>query len=317
MSANRRPLWIVLALSLGLMVAFTSTALAGHTVRDAVYVKGDDVSVTVGSEPYAVTVGNDVAFFVNISDRGTKAAHGLTLTDTIPAGTSLVAVVPDQGTCVVSTNTIVCSLGDLPSGGRTTVRVITTTPSTQQILGDKATVAVSSPNDPNKSNNKTTGYTQTQTPYPDEVDGYVPPAGGVVSLPHHTSVAHPTSAAVKGSHTTDGFPVEMYVYDNDYYGYCQISQHCFGQIVEIDGLEGLTTAHPATVTLRYDPSEIPGSHTVTHTRLFDHGEVVPHCFGSAGKSAAPNPCVVSRSVLANGDWKIVVRTAEQYAVFQL
>ena len=57
MPANRRPLWIVLALALGLTVAFTSTALAGHSVRDAVYVKGDDVSVTVNSEPYAATVG--------------------------------------------------------------------------------------------------------------------------------------------------------------------------------------------------------------------------------------------------------------------
>src|SRR5689334_12165239 len=100
MTANRRPLWIVLALALGLTVAFTSTALAGRSVRDAVYVKGADLSVTVSSEPYASTVGNDVAFFVQVSDRGTKAAHGVSLTDTIPAGTSLVAVVPQQGSCV-------------------------------------------------------------------------------------------------------------------------------------------------------------------------------------------------------------------------
>lgn len=318
MFANRRPLWIAAALALGVTVAFSSTALAGRSVRNVVYVHGADLSVSVSSEPYGATVGNDTAFYVSVSDRGTKAAHGVTVTNTLPAGASLVAVVPDQGTCVTSLNTILCSLGDLPSGGRTVVRVITTTPSQPQILGDDVRVNLTSPNDPNKSNNHTTGYTQTEPRFPDEADGYVPPAGGSVGLSHHTTVAHPTSATLRGPRTTNGFPVELYVDDEDgYYGYCPSGVKCFGQIVEIYGLEGVTTSHPATVTLRYDPSEIPGSHTVSRSRLFDRGAVVPHCFGSAGKSAAPDPCVVSRSVLSNGDWKIVVRTTADYSVFQL
>jgi uncharacterized repeat protein (TIGR01451 family) len=315
MNTRRRPLWIGLALALGTTVAFTSNAFAGHSVRDAVYPNGADVAVTVGSEN--ATVGHDVVFYVTVSDRGSKAAQGVTMTDTIPAGTSLVAAVPQQGACAEVLNTVSCALGDLPSGGRTLVRVITTTPSTPQILGDSASAKAASPRDPNRSNNHTTGYTQTQPKFPEGVAGYIPPAGGTIGLAQRTSKVHPTSATVRGPRTTTGFQVYLDVYDPEYSDGCPDGATCFGQVVELNGLSGLTTAHPATITLRYDPSEIPGHKSITHTRVYDNYAIVPGCFPTAGKTASPDPCVVSRTVLASGDWQIVVRITQDYGEFRL
>src|ERR1700749_3423255 len=115
MNITRRPLWIGLALAVGATIAFTSNAVAGRSVRDAVYPNGADLAVTV--QGGSATAGYDVAFSVTVSDHGSKAANGLTLKDTIPAGTSIVAVVPQQGACAEVLGTISCALGDLPSGG--------------------------------------------------------------------------------------------------------------------------------------------------------------------------------------------------------
>lgn len=315
MGIKRRPIWIGLAMALGITVAFSSTAFAGHSVRDVVYPHTADVSVNVGAEES--TVGNDVVFYVSAFNRGPRAAQGVTLTNTIPAGTSLVAAVPEQGACVSSFGTILCTLGDLPSGARAIVRVITTTPATPQLLGDSARVTAASPRDPNKSNNHITGYAQTQPVFRDDVAGYVPPAGGTIGLPHRTTRAYPTSATVRGPRTTNGFQVYLDVYDSQYQDGCPDGATCFGQVVEVEGPSGLSTTHPATITLRYDPSQIPGNRSITHTRVYDNYAIVPRCFASAGSAAAPNPCVASRSVLANGDWKIVVRVTQDYHVFRL
>ena len=313
--AGKRPFWIGMAVALGATVAFSSTAFAGHSVRDTVYAPGADIAVSIGAD--GAIAGNDVAFYVTVSDRSPRAARGVTLTDTIPTGTSLVAAVPEQGSCSASVTTVTCSLGDLPGQGRTLVRVITTTSPTPQILADSAHVTLDSPNDPNKTDNRASGYAQTDPVSRTQTYGYVPPSGGVIGFPHRTSALYPTSLSVRGPRTATGFEVFAYVYDSDYRDGCPDGFTCFGQVADVEGLSGLTPAHPATITLRFDPSEIPGHRLVTHARVFDAYSIVPRCFPSAGSGAAPNPCVASRSVLPNGDWQIVVRTAQRYALIRL
>jgi hypothetical protein len=64
------------------------------------------------------------------------------------------------------------------------------------------------------------------------------------------------------------------------------------------------------VTVRFDPSEIPHGKSISTTRLFNYGAIVPKCFASSNGAAKPDPCVESRTLLTNGTWQIVVRSTD-------
>ncbi|HUZ84972.1 MAG TPA: hypothetical protein VMU66_09775, partial [Gaiellales bacterium] len=73
-----------------------------------------------------VTVGSNLAFAVTVSDTGASGQTGVWLTDTPPAGTTLVSSVPSQGTCAGSAP-VSCSLGSIAAGGTATVTVTVST----------------------------------------------------------------------------------------------------------------------------------------------------------------------------------------------
>jgi uncharacterized repeat protein (TIGR01451 family) len=109
-----------------------------------------DLALSLGADPDPVEVGQVLTYFVDIANFGPSDAIGVTLSDVLPAGVSLVSVQPGQGSCV-GTTTLTCSLGTIAAGGDVSVE-IQVIPNSPGSLTDTASVT-SGVHDPDTSNN--------------------------------------------------------------------------------------------------------------------------------------------------------------------
>jgi large repetitive protein len=85
-----------------------------------------DVGVTLNVAPDPAVVG---FFFTNtivVTNYGPSNALAVAVTDPLPVGTAFVSATSTVGTCTNSSGTVVCSLGDLPSGAVATVTIVLT-----------------------------------------------------------------------------------------------------------------------------------------------------------------------------------------------
>jgi uncharacterized repeat protein (TIGR01451 family)/CSLREA domain-containing protein len=155
---------------------------------------GADLVVTMTDSPDPVGVGSPLTYTIQVGNNGPSPATGVSLTDTLPQGVSLVSVATTQGNCVVST-TITCTLGSLASGATGTVRIVVT-PNVVATLSNQAH-AQANETDYNTGNNApveqttvlaagagptpTPTRTAIPTPYPQpNVGVQVAPSGGVL-----------------------------------------------------------------------------------------------------------------------------------------
>ena len=68
--------------------------------------------------------GNNLTYTIGVDNKGPSHTGGtVTLTDQLPAGTTLVSATPSQGTCS-GTTTVTCDLGTLANGASATVSVV-------------------------------------------------------------------------------------------------------------------------------------------------------------------------------------------------
>ncbi|HST41705.1 MAG TPA: hypothetical protein VLK58_19455 [Conexibacter sp.] len=94
----------------------------------------DDATVTVGpvadlaiekSGPATVAAGGQATWQLRVTNIGPDDATGVTVTDTLPAGTSFVTA---SNGCTATGQTVTCALADLAVGASTTVEVTATVP---------------------------------------------------------------------------------------------------------------------------------------------------------------------------------------------
>lgn len=114
-----------------------------------------DLSVSVAGLA-SVTQGDATVYTVTVKNNGPAPTGGVSLTDSLPAGTSLYSVGPSQGSCS-GTSTLSCSLGVLEDGASATV-VITVAANTAGTATDTATVT-GTERDPNGANNSASAST--------------------------------------------------------------------------------------------------------------------------------------------------------------
>ncbi len=115
-----------------------------------------DLGVTQSGLIGPVTVGNELAYVLTVTNNGPALAAGVTLVDTLPIGSDFVFAAPE--TCIFQPpGAVSCALGDLQAGqSRTAVLVLT--PTLPVTLTNAATVLGLAP-DANPSNNTATQET--------------------------------------------------------------------------------------------------------------------------------------------------------------
>ena len=74
-----------------------------------------DLVVVKRDSPDAVVAGTALSYALALSNRGPSAASGVTLTDALPAGVTVIAATSTQGTCT-GTTTITCNVGTMLAG---------------------------------------------------------------------------------------------------------------------------------------------------------------------------------------------------------
>jgi uncharacterized repeat protein (TIGR01451 family) len=114
--------------------------------------KNADLAI-VKTGPAFAQSGGPISYQITVNNAGPADATNVTVNDPLPAGETLVAATPSQGSCA---GAVTCNLGTIPTGGSATV-VITanvTAPS-GSTLTNSATVSGDQP-DPNPANNSST-----------------------------------------------------------------------------------------------------------------------------------------------------------------
>src|SRR5207245_10552812 len=94
--------------------AETSTAnnSATATTTVATVTLTADLVVTKNANPSAVAPGGQITYTITTLNNGPGAASGVSITDPLPAGTTLVSATSSQGSCSGST-TMICISGSI------------------------------------------------------------------------------------------------------------------------------------------------------------------------------------------------------------
>ena len=119
-----------------------------------------DVTVAKGSTPNPVSTTKNLTYTINIGNSGGVPAAGVSMTDTLPAGTTFISCTPSQGTCGFSSGTVTATLGTVPAGGSAVVTiVVTVTAPATTVLSNTASVVTTTIETTLSNNSSTTTTT--------------------------------------------------------------------------------------------------------------------------------------------------------------
>ncbi|HEV7571145.1 MAG TPA: hypothetical protein VGQ21_06565 [Thermoanaerobaculia bacterium] len=114
-----------------------------------------DLAITKTPAPGPYGTGQPLTYTIVVTNGGPSAAASVTVTDTLPAGTTLVSSTP-AGACSGSP-VVTCNAGTITNGGSATFTLTVTLPSTPGPITNTAVVSASAANpDPNPGNNTAT-----------------------------------------------------------------------------------------------------------------------------------------------------------------
>jgi uncharacterized repeat protein (TIGR01451 family) len=124
-----------------------------------------DVQLSQVDSPDPVDAGNDLTYTLTVHNAGPDTATGVSVSDSLPPGVTLVSATPSQGTCS-GTTTVSCNLGSLAAGtlsDATVTLVVTPDRSASPSLTNTATVSATT-GDPDSSNNQADTETAINVP---------------------------------------------------------------------------------------------------------------------------------------------------------
>jgi uncharacterized repeat protein (TIGR01451 family) len=175
---------------------------------------GADVSITKSGPP-AATAGTNVSYTVTASNTGPQDAASVTITDTLPAGTTFVSATQNSGPSLTCTtpapDSVVCSGGPLGVGATASITiVVATSPSATLPITNNASIAAS-PADPDLSDNSASATTNLMAPT-DLTIAKTAGAGPVVAggpAQFTITVANAGTATALAATVTDALPAGM------------------------------------------------------------------------------------------------------------
>ncbi len=111
-----------------------------------------DLAVTKGFSPASPTLGQNVTFTVTVTNNGPNAATGVVVSDYLPDG---ITYVSDDGAGAYVPGTGIWTIGALANGASAALHIVATVGTTNPSC-NVATIAASTPPDPNPANNQST-----------------------------------------------------------------------------------------------------------------------------------------------------------------
>ncbi len=142
-----------------------------------IVLSGTDLSVTQADSPDPVNVASPLSYTLTVTNNGPDDATGVTLTDTLPAGTVFQSASATQGSCLQAGGVVTCSLGDLVAGAGATVNIALTAPFSTGTITNNATVS-GNEIDPIAGNNASSENTTVQNLNVSQLCYLVADAGG-------------------------------------------------------------------------------------------------------------------------------------------
>lgn len=127
----------------------------GTIINDDV-VGGADLSLTKTGASTAAGNAN-VTYTITVLNNSVTGATNVTVSDTLPAGTTFVSATTTQGSCA-SGATVTCSLGALAGGASATITLTLKMPNSNTTVSNTASVTATE-SDPNTNNNSATAAT--------------------------------------------------------------------------------------------------------------------------------------------------------------
>ncbi|WP_018681194.1 DUF11 domain-containing protein [Actinokineospora enzanensis] len=100
-----------------------SYSFAGNDVNTAVSALADMSAAKTAATP-SQNAGQTVTYTISAVNNGPNDAAGVTLTDTLPTGTTFVSATPPSGTCTASGQTVTCAIGAVTNGTTVSVPVV-------------------------------------------------------------------------------------------------------------------------------------------------------------------------------------------------
>jgi uncharacterized repeat protein (TIGR01451 family) len=113
-----------------------------------------DLSITK-SGPAFVQSGGTITYVITVNNGGPANATNVIVSDTLPAGETLISATPSQGSC--GAPPVTCNLGTIANGGSATVTIVArVTAASGSTLSNTATVSGDQPDNDTSNNSSTT-----------------------------------------------------------------------------------------------------------------------------------------------------------------
>jgi uncharacterized repeat protein (TIGR01451 family) len=146
------------------LAALVIAALAAASITSAATPGASNLRITKADSPDPVRVGSQLTYTLGVENLGPAPATGITVTDNLPDGVSLVSATGPGGPCAADGRRVTCELGTLSPvgvdyGGTSTAVTIVVTPQAPGRVRNTATVR-SQQKDPAPGNNRAVTITR-------------------------------------------------------------------------------------------------------------------------------------------------------------
>lgn len=165
-------------------------------VRYAVSYSTADLSVSQTASPDPVARSQQITYAVNIKNNGPYQASGVTLSDTLAAGSAFVSAVSSQGSCSHTGGVVTCTIGSMDVTKVVNVTIVVTAPSGKGVFSNTVSVSSATTDHDNTNNTATIQTTVKAVWY---VDGAMPASGaGTLWNQAFKTIPEAVSAAATG-----------------------------------------------------------------------------------------------------------------------
>jgi uncharacterized repeat protein (TIGR01451 family) len=323
----RSPAGLLLVLAVTLAAALGIPALAG-AAPEVCSASGPTVCVQLTHTPDSLSAAAPgsttyASLTATVRNTGSNTATHVVVTDTLPAGTSVVppSVTPSRGTCATTASDVTCDVGRLASGEVMTLRVSVTAPADAGQITNAVTARFdentndSSAPDPKQdlvtatdpiAVNSVAGLLESWVPAETTADLSTDPSGSGVATPGQSQIAgvhvpaQSTGLAVKLARTPGAFT-------------CPKNEICRGGDWIEASVPGTFVDPPLRFSLRWDASLVTKKQTARNLNVY-YTQCLTGCAvqtisrrcTSATPTPSQQPCLFGIKQEADGDFSAVL-----------